>query len=72
MIFSTALYFVMVVLQFNVVCLVMILWALVLAVFPMLASFSIYARNYVELIGRGGIWGICISYNAFMSGLLWR
>lgn len=48
LIFSSALYFVMVALQFNVVCLVIILWASVLAVFPMLASSSIHARNSVD------------------------
>lgn len=54
LIFSKTLYFVMVDLQFSVVCLVMILCALVLVFFPILVISSIHARNLVGLIGSTG------------------
>lgn len=72
LIFSKVLYLVMVVLQFSVVCLVMIFWASILAFFPMLASCSIYVRNSVGLRGSGGILGVCMSCRFRIFGLLWR
>ena len=60
----------MVILQFSVVCLVMILWASILAFFPMLANFSILVRYYVGLRGSSGILGVCLNYRFFIFGLL--
>lgn len=57
---NNILYLVMAILQCSVVCLVLILWASILAFFPM------------ELGGSGGILGVCISCRFLMSGLLWR
>ena len=67
LLFSRALYFVMVVLQLSAVCLVMILWASVLAFFPILVSFSIHVCNYVGIVGKGGILSIWISCNVLMA-----
>ena len=68
LIFSSALFFVMAILQFMEVCLVIILWASILAFFPTFTKFSIHVRNSVWFIGSGGIWGVWISCSAWTSG----
>ena len=55
LVFSSALYFVMTILQFMEVCLVIILWAVILAVFPMFAKSSIHVCKSLWLMGSGGI-----------------
>lgn len=72
LVFSKVRYLVMVVLQLNAVCLVIILWASILAFFPILARFSIHERSSMGLVGVGGMWGLWIDCSAWMSGWLWR
>ena len=55
LVFSSDLYFVMVILQFMEVCLVIILWAVILAVFPMFAKSLIHVCKSLWLMGSGGI-----------------
>ena len=50
---SRALYFVMVCLQLIVVCWVIILYAAILAVLPMVARSSIHRLRFAEVVGRG-------------------
>ena len=50
---SRALYFVMVCLQLIVVCWVIILYAAILAVLPMVARSSIHPLRFAEVVGRG-------------------
>ena len=71
LVFSRALYFVMVVLQFIVVCLVVILWAFALAFLPMLAKSSIHFCVLWSLWGWCGMVIFLIRCRALMYGLLW-
>lgn len=64
------LYFVMVVLQFSAVCLVMILWASVLAFLSILISYSIHGRSSMGLACNGGILRVWISCSVVMFGSL--
>ena len=48
----------MAILQFRVVCLVMILWASFLAFLPIMANCSIHVWMSAGLCGRGGISGV--------------
>ena len=56
--FKKCLYFFLVVLQFFEVCLTMILWASILAFFPMLAKVSIHVFSSKGWVGIGGIVGV--------------
>ena len=60
----------MVILQLSAVYLVIILGALVLAFFSILANSFIHVSNSVGVVDKGGILGVWISCNAFMSGSL--
>ena len=68
--FSRALYFVMAIVQLIEFCFVMILWASVLAFFPILVISSIHACSSAGLLGNDGMLGICVVCNVVMSGLL--
>ena len=63
LVFSRVLYFVMAERQLIDVCLVIILYAWILAFLPMVASLSIHCVCSIWLAGRGGILmvGICSS-----------
>lgn len=67
---SRALYFVMAILQLIDVCLVMILWASLLAFLPILASSSTQVCKSAGLVGKGGILGVWINWRDMMSGSL--
>ena len=67
LVFSRSLYFVMVFLQLMVVCLVVILWASILVVRPIVASSSIHCLTVVSLVGVGGMVVFFRVYNCWIS-----
>lgn len=69
---SNALYFVMASLQFNAICLEVILWASIFASLPMLAMSSIHCVYSVGFVRRDGIIMLLIVCKAMMSGWLWK
>ena len=66
------MYLWMPILQLSVVYLAMILWACVLAFFPMLAISSIHVCISAGLMDRGGMLGFWMSCRIWMSGSLWK
>ena len=62
----------MIILQLSVICLVMILWASILAFFLMLAISSIHVCISVGLKSKGGMLGLWMSCRACIFGSLCR
>ena len=69
---SSALYFVMAVLQLIVVCLIIILCASIFAFRPMLAICSTHCVCSMGFVGRGGRFGLVNRVRDCMSEWFWR